>query len=75
MVIIVNVNTVVIRYIRVRFKIIKRWVCPTCTQLLLFCLFGYHVVMNNNPGCVGGGMDGRKSRFKDCLQQSKIFKP
>jgi hypothetical protein len=25
------------------------------------------------PGWVGGLMDGCKSRFKDCLQQSKII--
>ena len=36
MVIIVCVNIVVIRVIGVKYQIIKRWVCPTGTQLLLF---------------------------------------
>ena len=40
MVIIVCVNIIVIRVIGVKNKIMKRWVCLTGTQILLF---GYHV--------------------------------
>ena len=58
MVIIVCVNIVVIRVIEVKYQIKKY-----------------------SPGWVGGWvggrmdgwMDGRKSRFKDCLQQSKTM--
>ena len=57
MVIIDSVNIVVSRVIGVKYKIIFKQ--------------QFSLIKKYSPGWVDGWMDGRKSRFKDCLQQSK----
>ena len=59
-------NAVVIRVIRVRYEMIKDGCALQAHKYSPGWMDGWV------DGWMGGWMDGRKSRFKDCLQQSKI---
>ena len=67
MVIIDSVKVVVIRVIVVKYKM----------KMIKFMKFiriikqQFSLIKKYSPGWMDGWIDGRKSRFKDCLQQSK----
>ena len=58
MVIIDSVNIVVIRVIGVKYKKIIKFIKIIKQQ--------FSLIKKYSPGWVGGWMDGRKSRSKDC---------